>query len=38
MAVRYDIKPDGAGWTGYDTITNLPAEVNGFIRVRALHC
>ncbi len=33
MAVRYDIKPDGNGWTVYDTITNLPAEVNGFVQV-----
>ena len=33
MTARYDIKPDGNGWTVYDTITDLPAEVNGFIQV-----
>jgi hypothetical protein len=33
MTARYDIKPDGNGWTVYDTTTDLPAEVNGFIQV-----
>ena len=33
MAARYDIKPDGNGWTVYDTTTRLAAEVNGFIQV-----
>jgi hypothetical protein len=33
MAARYDIMPDGNGWTVYDTITDLPAEVNGYIQV-----
>jgi hypothetical protein len=33
MAARYDIKPDGNGWTVYDTATSLAAEVNGFIQV-----
>ncbi len=33
MAARYDIKPDGNGGTVYDTITHLPAEVNGFVQV-----
>ena len=33
MAARYDIKPDANGWTVYDTTTDLPAEVNGFIQI-----
>ena len=33
MAARYDIKPDGSGWTVYDTTTRLAAEVNGFIQI-----
>ena len=33
MATRYDIKPDPNGWTVYDTTTDLPAEVNGYIQV-----
>ena len=33
MAARYDIKPDGNGWTVYDTTTHLAAEVNGFIQI-----
>ena len=33
MAARYDIKPDGNGWTVYDTTTRLAAEVNGFIQI-----
>jgi hypothetical protein len=33
LAARYDIKPDPNGWTVYDTITDLPAEVNGYIQV-----
>jgi hypothetical protein len=33
MAARYDIKPDSNGWTVYDTITDLPAEVNGYVQV-----
>jgi len=33
MAARYDIKPDGNGWTVYDTATRLAAEVNGRIQV-----
>ena len=33
MAARYDIKPDPNGSTVYDTTTDLPAEVNGYIQV-----
>ena len=33
MAARYDIKPDGNGWTVYDTATSQAAEVNGRIQV-----
>jgi hypothetical protein len=33
MAVRYNIKPEGAGWTVYDTATGLPAEVNDVAQV-----
>lgn len=33
MTARYDIKSDDNGWTVYDTITQLLAEVNGFIQV-----
>ena len=33
MAARDDIKPDGNGWTVYDTTTRLAAEVNGFIKI-----
>jgi hypothetical protein len=33
MAARYDIKPDSNGWTVYDTITDLPVEVNGYVQV-----
>ena len=33
MAARYDIKPDGNGWTVYDTVTSQAAEVNGRIQV-----
>ena len=33
MAARYDIKPDGNGWTVYDTNTFLPAAVNGAIQI-----
>jgi hypothetical protein len=29
MAVRYDMRPESDGWTVYDTITGLPAAVNG---------
>jgi hypothetical protein len=27
--VRYDIRPDGGGWTIYDRRTNEPATVEG---------
>ena len=33
MAARYDIKPEGSGWTVYDTATSQPAEVNGFVQI-----
>ena len=33
MVARYDVKPNGNGWTVYDTTTDLPAEVNGFIQI-----
>ena len=29
MAVRYDMRPEGDGWTVYDLTTGLPASVNG---------
>lgn len=32
MAARYYVKQDTNGWTVYDTTTDLPAEVNGFIQ------
>ena len=32
MAARYNIKPDGNGWTVYDTTTRLAAEVNGVLQ------
>jgi hypothetical protein len=28
MIARYDIRPEGNGWTVYDTLTGLPAAVN----------
>jgi hypothetical protein len=31
MADRYEIKPEGSGWTLYDTTTGLPAAVNGTV-------
>jgi hypothetical protein len=29
MQFRYDIRPDSGEWTVYDTVTALPALVNG---------
>ncbi|HYI89893.1 MAG TPA: hypothetical protein VEY05_08335 [Beijerinckiaceae bacterium] len=33
MLVRFDIRPDGEGWTIFDRITNQPAIVDGFLSV-----
>lgn len=33
MLARYDIRPEGNGWTVYDTSTCLPAEVNGAVQI-----
>jgi hypothetical protein len=33
MLVRFDIRPDGEGWTIFDRITNQPAVVDGFLSV-----
>ena len=33
MLVRFDIRPDGEGWTIYDRLTNEPAVVAGYISV-----
>jgi len=33
MTARYDIRPDPNGWTVYDTATDFPAEVNGFVQI-----
>lgn len=31
MLVRFDIRPDGNGWTIYDRKTDQPAVIDGFV-------
>ena len=33
MIVRFDIRPDGEGWTIYDRTTDEPAVVDGYVSV-----
>jgi hypothetical protein len=33
MLVRFDIRPDQAGWTIYDRTTGEPAIIDGFVSV-----
>ena len=34
MIVRFDIRPDPAGWTIYDRLTGEPAMVQGVVPMR----
>jgi hypothetical protein len=33
MSARYNIRPDPDGWTVYDAVTGLPAELNDVTQI-----
>lgn len=33
MVAPYDIRKEATGWTVFDVVTGMPAEVNGYLQI-----